>query len=166
MLRDGQLLANRRGGYAVSDQLDLVRALRLPVLLVVGMRLGCVNHARLTAQSLQASGVACLGWIGNHIDPAIVGNDQRILITEMAGRASVELKARELGLDAADDPSTLAKVVEVKGPEDMLSLWDARHKAFHAAIAAGCGNSSANQAKPSAHASKIKDKIRLIITSS
>lgn len=42
---------------ATLDQLDLVRALQLPVLLVVGMRLGCVNHARLTAQSLQASGV-------------------------------------------------------------------------------------------------------------
>jgi len=52
---------------ATLDQLDLVRALQLPVLLVVGMRLGCVNHARLTAQSLQASGVQCLGWIGNHI---------------------------------------------------------------------------------------------------
>ncbi|WP_313204573.1 dethiobiotin synthase [Stenotrophomonas sp.] len=63
---------------ATLDQLDLVRALRLPVLLVVGMRLGCVNHARLTAQSLQASGVACLGWIGNHIDPTMQRQDENI----------------------------------------------------------------------------------------
>ncbi len=55
-----------------------MRALRLPVLLVVGMRLGCVNHARLTAQSLQASGVECLGWIGNHIDPAMQRQDENI----------------------------------------------------------------------------------------
>ena len=61
---------------AQLDQLDLVRALRLPVLLVVGMRLGCVNHARLTAQSLQANGIACLGWIGNHIDPAMQRQDE------------------------------------------------------------------------------------------
>ena len=63
---------------ATLDQLDLVRALQLPVLLVVGMRLGCVNHARLTAQSLQASGVQCLGWIGNHIDPAMQRQDENI----------------------------------------------------------------------------------------
>ena len=40
----------------------------------------------------------------NHIDPAVVGNDMRILVTEMAGRASVELKGRELGLDLAGHP--------------------------------------------------------------
>ncbi|MNM43713.1 ATP-dependent dethiobiotin synthetase BioD 1 [compost metagenome] len=61
---------------AQLDQLDLVRALRLPVVLVVGLRLGCVNHARLTAQSLQASGVDCVGWIGNHIDPSMQRQDE------------------------------------------------------------------------------------------
>ncbi len=73
----------RVGGWlapvsATLDQLDLVRALQLPVLLVVGMRLGCVSHARLTAQSLQASGVDRLGWIGNHIDPAMQRQDENI----------------------------------------------------------------------------------------
>ncbi|AWH31866.1 dethiobiotin synthase [Stenotrophomonas sp. SAU14A_NAIMI4_8] len=63
---------------AELDQLDLVRALRLPVVLVVGLRLGCVNHARLTAQSLQAAGVECLGWIGNHIDPAMQRQDENM----------------------------------------------------------------------------------------
>jgi 2-isopropylmalate synthase len=61
---------------------------------------------------LHASAIKVNPELYNHIDPALVGNDQRILITEMAGRASVELKARELGLAAADDASTLAKVVE------------------------------------------------------
>jgi len=60
------------------DQLDIVRALHLPVVLVVGLRLGCVNHARLTAHALQASGVECLGWIGNHIDPVMQRQDENI----------------------------------------------------------------------------------------
>lgn len=60
------------------DQLDIVRALHLPVVLVVGLRLGCVNHARLTAHALQASGVECLGWIGNHIDPAMQRQDENV----------------------------------------------------------------------------------------
>jgi 2-isopropylmalate synthase len=48
----------------------------------------------------------------NHVDPAVVGNDMRILVTEMAGRASVELKSRELGLDLADEPEALARVTK------------------------------------------------------
>lgn len=48
---------------------DLVRALGLPVLLVVGLRLGCINHALLTAEALQADGVPLIGWIANVLDP-------------------------------------------------------------------------------------------------
>ena len=80
-LRNEDALALQAASWPVPDtldQLDLVRALQLPVLLVVGMRLGCVNHARLTAQSLQASGVECLGWIGNHIDPVMQRQDENI----------------------------------------------------------------------------------------
>jgi dethiobiotin synthetase len=50
------------------DQADLVRALQLPVLLVVGMRLGCINHARLTEQAVSASGGLLLGWLANDIE--------------------------------------------------------------------------------------------------
>lgn len=48
---------------------DLARALRLPVILVVGLRLGCLNHALLSARSIVADGCELLGWIGNQIDP-------------------------------------------------------------------------------------------------
>lgn len=48
---------------------DLVRALQCPVILVVGMTLGCLNHAQLTLQAIQASGALCVGWIANCIDP-------------------------------------------------------------------------------------------------
>jgi len=53
------------------DQLDLVRALELPVVLVVGLRLGCINHARLTARAIAADGVPLLGWIASDIDPGM-----------------------------------------------------------------------------------------------
>ena len=61
------------GGWAAPlspqlDQAELVRELHLPVLLVVGMRLGCINHARLTAQAIRADGAHLLGWIGNAVD--------------------------------------------------------------------------------------------------
>lgn len=64
------------GGWAAPlsatlDQADLARALRLPVVLVVGLRLGCLNHARLSAAAIAADGLQCIGWIGNEIDPAM-----------------------------------------------------------------------------------------------
>ncbi|MET7142052.1 dethiobiotin synthase [Xanthomonas sp. PPL139] len=64
------------GGWAAPlsaslDQADLARALRLPVVLVVGLRLGCLNHARLSAAAIADDGLQCIGWIGNEIDPAM-----------------------------------------------------------------------------------------------
>lgn len=50
-------------------QCDLVRALDLPVVLVVGLRLGCINHALLSARSIVADGCRLVGWIGNAVDP-------------------------------------------------------------------------------------------------
>ena len=48
----------------------------------------------------------------NHIDATLVGNDMRVLVTEMAGRASVELKGKELGYDLATNPDAITNVVE------------------------------------------------------
>ncbi len=48
---------------------DLAKALNLPVILIVGMRLGCLNHALLTAQSIRSTGLPLAGWIANCIDP-------------------------------------------------------------------------------------------------
>jgi len=45
---------------------DLAKALGLPVILVVGLRLGCINHALLTAKAIQDSGLVLTGWIANH----------------------------------------------------------------------------------------------------
>ena len=45
---------------------DLALALNLPVILVVGLRLGCINHALLTAKAIQDSGLILAGWVANH----------------------------------------------------------------------------------------------------
>jgi 2-isopropylmalate synthase len=50
---------------------------------------------------LHASAIKVAPELYNHLDPVVVGNSQRVLVTEMAGRASIELKAGELGLDLA-----------------------------------------------------------------
>jgi dethiobiotin synthetase len=51
------------------DMLDVAMQLRLPVLLVVGMRLGCLNHALLSAAAIRSRGVKLSGWVANCIDP-------------------------------------------------------------------------------------------------
>jgi dethiobiotin synthetase len=48
---------------------DIAVALDLPVIPVVGLRLGCLNHAMLTAQAIEARGLTFAGWIGNHLQP-------------------------------------------------------------------------------------------------
>lgn len=62
------------GGFRVPlsaslDTADLAQALNLPIVLVVGMRLGCLNHALLTAEAMHHRGLSCAGWIANELDP-------------------------------------------------------------------------------------------------
>ncbi|MBB2942128.1 2-isopropylmalate synthase [Actinoplanes lutulentus] len=59
---------------------------------------------------LHASAIKVDPLLYNHVDPSVVGNDMRILVTEMAGRASIELKSAELGLDLAGHPETTTAV--------------------------------------------------------
>jgi 2-isopropylmalate synthase len=60
---------------------------------------------------LHASAIKVDPELYNHIDPTLVGNDMRVLVTEMAGRASLELKGRELGVDLAGRPEALSSAV-------------------------------------------------------
>lgn len=62
------------GGWRVplnddKDMADLAQALDLSVVLVVGLRLGCLSHALLTAESIVRRGVRWVGWVGNALDP-------------------------------------------------------------------------------------------------
>ncbi|MDE2599412.1 MAG: dethiobiotin synthase [Rhodocyclaceae bacterium] len=64
------------GGFRVpltddKDTADLAVQLNLPVILVVGMRLGCISHSLLTVEAIQARGLRLVGWIANQIDPGM-----------------------------------------------------------------------------------------------
>ena len=54
-----------------EDMLDIAVRLGLPVVLVVGIRLGCINHALLSALAIAARGLRLEGWVANRIDPAM-----------------------------------------------------------------------------------------------
>lgn len=61
------------GGFCVPlsdyvDTADVARELNLPVVMVVGMRLGCINHALLTVQAIAAQGLELAGWVANTVD--------------------------------------------------------------------------------------------------
>lgn len=58
---------------------DIVLRLNLPVILVVGMRLGCLNHALLTVEAMQQRGLTLAGWIANRIDPAMPAFDANLV---------------------------------------------------------------------------------------
>ena len=61
---------------------------------------------------LHASAIRVDPDLYQHIDPARVGNTMTMLVSEMAGRASIELKARELGIDTGGDGELLGQVIE------------------------------------------------------
>ena len=71
------------GGFRVplgkdGDSADLARALGLPVILVVGLRLGCINHALLTAEAIVARGLPLAGWVANRIDPTMARPEENL----------------------------------------------------------------------------------------
>ena len=71
------------GGWRVplSESLsitDLAVALQLPVVLVVGLRLGCLNHALLTADAIRASGLPLAGWICSRVDPHMLAPEENL----------------------------------------------------------------------------------------
>jgi dethiobiotin synthetase len=57
---------------------DLALALKLPLVLVVGMRLGCLNHALLTAEAIRSRGLVLAGWIANRVDPGFLCPEENL----------------------------------------------------------------------------------------
>ena len=103
------------GGWAAPlsatlDQADLVRALDLPVLLVVGMRLGCISHARLSAAAIAADGAHLVGWIANQIDPQMDRCDD--VFASVQERLPVRCWGR-VPFDPAADASTIAALLQL-----------------------------------------------------
>ena len=71
------------GGWRVplgedGDVADLAGRLGLPVILVVGLRLGCINHALLSAESIRARGSTLAGWVGNSVDRDLARRAQNV----------------------------------------------------------------------------------------
>lgn len=71
------------GGFMIPlgpdvDSAQLARELALPVVLVVGMRLGCLNHALLTRDAVARAGLHLAGWVANHIDPDMLCQDENV----------------------------------------------------------------------------------------
>ena len=75
------------GGFRVplgadADTAQLATRLALPVVLVVGMRLGCLNHALLTADAIAARGLRLAGWVANELDPSMLAVDENVRALE------------------------------------------------------------------------------------
>ena len=87
-LADVVIVEGAGGWYAPlntqDDISDLANALALPVILVVGLRLGCINHAKLSYQAIQLSGISCVGWIAVCVDPDLLNRDENIQIITAA----------------------------------------------------------------------------------
>ena len=103
------------GGWAAPlsstlDQADLVLALDLPVLLVVGLRLGCLNHAYLTTRAIGADGCRLLGWIAVDIDPDMARADDNFALL---GERLPAPNWGRLPHRAVPDPVALARYLQV-----------------------------------------------------
>lgn len=115
------------GGFCVpisetEDLADVAQALGLPVVLVVGMRLGCISHAVLTAQAIRARGLVLAGWVANTVDPDMSCVEENLLTLER--RLPAPFLGRIPRLDSPD-PVVAASFIDVS----RLSGWaDGAHQ--------------------------------------
>lgn len=94
---------------AAHDMLDLAVRLELPVLLVVGIRLGCISHAQLAALAIRGRGLVLSGWVANRIDPAMPLARENV--DAIAARLAAPLVAEvEWGAPARFAPAALAQL--------------------------------------------------------
>ncbi len=82
------------GGWSVplnaeEDMADLVRALEIPVIMVVAIKLGCINHARLTLRQIESDGIQCAGWFAMCLDPDMLLIEENI--ASIKDRVSIPL---------------------------------------------------------------------------
>ena len=110
------------GGFLVplndeQDSADLVQRMNIPVVLVVGMRLGCLNHALLTVEAINSRGLALAGWVANVVDADMAMLDENIATLKQ------RIAAPLLGIvpyRAAPDAREVAKRLNL----DLLGLGD------------------------------------------
>ena len=110
------IIVEGAGGFLVpinrrQTGADLVKILNLPVILVVGMRLGCLNHALLTAKAIQDAGLVLAGWVANCIDP------QMSAVAENIATLEQWLESPLLGIlpfDRENDSQHSAELLDIK----------------------------------------------------
>ncbi|MGW8552009.1 citramalate synthase [Streptomyces tubercidicus] len=103
VLPDGKLAETTRISHAIAEVVNLTPSTHQPY---VGV------SAFAHKAGLHASAIKVDPDLYQHIDPALVGNTMRMLVSDMAGRASIELKGKELGIDLGDDRELVGRVVE------------------------------------------------------
>jgi dethiobiotin synthetase len=115
------LVVEGAGGWRVpigpeETLADVARGLGLPVVLVVGLRLGCLNHALLTAEAIRADGLELAGWVANPIEPDMPRREANI--AALCDRLRTPLLAR---LPVCRGPDEGARVREAAGalPADL-----------------------------------------------
>jgi dethiobiotin synthetase len=102
------------GGFCVPfsddfDSADLAVQLGLPVIMVVGLRLGCISHALLTAEAIVARGLVLAGWVANQVDPDMRFADENVAALE------ARLPAPLLGrVPRLDEPSAAAAAAYIE----------------------------------------------------
>src|SRR6187200_420812 len=120
VLPSGSLREATRVAHAVAEVTNVPPSARQPY---VGV------SAFAHKAGLHASAIKVDPSLYQHMDPALVGNDMRLLVSDMAGRASIELKGRELGFDLADDPDLVTRIT------DRVKILEAQGHTFEAADA-------------------------------
>ncbi len=108
-----RVLVEGAGGFRVPlddrhDLADLAVALDLPVVLVVGMRLGCINHALLTAEAIAARGLRLAAWVANRIDPDMAAYAENLKTLQQ--RLDAPMLAELPRIDPAD-PAVAARFI-------------------------------------------------------
>lgn len=102
---------------AQRDSADLAVALGLPIVLVVGLRLGCLNHALLSVEALQARGLRLAAWVASRVDPHMALQDENV--AALVARIPAPLLADLPHLRPAS-PDAAARLIPVKRFLDVL----------------------------------------------
>ena len=118
------LLIEGAGGWytpisEMESMADIAKAIAAPVVLVVALRLGCLNHARLTREAIARSGCSMAGWIGTHVDEYFAASVENVATLERLMGAP-PLAVLPHAFDAARDASHLREALSRLHPALVL----------------------------------------------
>jgi dethiobiotin synthetase len=121
-IADFTVVEGAGGWYApistTQSMADLPKALNIPVVLVVGVRLGCLNHAKLSKEAIEASGVELAGWVANSIDPTLERAAENLASLErMLGKAPLAVFPFAKGAAVATVAAGIATRAAIRGGE-------------------------------------------------